>query len=46
MYLYIRDLNTPRIWVDIEANMLYDTSRPLKMTTQWLTAILHDNGLE
>jgi len=30
MYLYIRDLNTPRIWVDIEANMLYDTSPPSK----------------
>jgi len=28
MYLYIRELNTPRIWVDIEENMLYDTSPP------------------
>ena len=28
MYLYIRELITPRIWVDIEAKMLYDTSPP------------------
>ena len=28
MYLYIRELNTPRISVDIEANMFYDTCPP------------------
>lgn len=30
MYLYIRELNTPRIWVDIEENLLYDISPPPK----------------
>jgi len=30
MHLYIRKLNTPRIWVDIEEHMLYDTSPPAK----------------
>jgi hypothetical protein len=30
MHLYIRELNIPRIWVDIEAKMLYDTSPPAK----------------
>jgi hypothetical protein len=31
MHLYIRELNTPRIWVDIEENMFYDTPSPAKV---------------